>query len=205
MTVVFGYQYHENPQFSIIDLFFGGVSYADVLNHRANLPVAWFIYLMAPVMILLNSIWTLWEKHTANLRGLGFTHRQFCQINVYLVCILSFFYTTVTFIIFEVISVVVVKHSISIAMYCSILLTCIALLLVQLVASLMNQTLSIVVPIFVLLATAYTKFEYNPFNLSMTLRMINKMQIMQTYVYMIISIIILILVYLLIGSRKDSY
>lgn len=175
--ITLAFQIAGNPHTSVINLFFEGTSYAVVETHHVVLPVLWFVYFFAPLLISLNSFNQLWQARTMHLRGLQIPPRQFANVNLLLLGFITTTYcaSTITSMFLASIATPRAAHSTTPVTFSELLcLTCLGvftLLLIQTIGNRFNPPLALVVPAATLIATAYTAARHNPFGFLMLSRL----------------------------------
>ncbi|WEV50619.1 rhodopsin [Lactobacillus sp. ESL0731] len=178
--VMISIQLVGNPRESAFTAFFQGVSFIQVFQHQVQLPVLWFAYFSIPLLILLNSLQELWQSRTLHLRGLQFAPRKFVQINFILLAIIALGYSGITVLVLSVCGQLFKLLTLRVGNYIGIqavlllfLINCLGsyfLLLLQAIISCFNSVIGIVIPLCLLIITAYTAWLNNPLNSLMLAR-----------------------------------
>ncbi|MDF7681919.1 rhodopsin [Lactobacillus sp. ESL0679] len=179
--VMISMQLVGNPHESAFTAFFQGVSFIQVFQHQVQLPVMWFSYFIIPSLILLNGLQELWQSRTLHLRGLQFAPRKFVQINFVLLALLAIIYSGVTILVLAMSAQLLSLPKLRIGNYVGIqsvlllfLINCLGiyfLLLLQAAINNFNSALGVMVPLCLLIITAYTAWQNNPLNSLMLVRM----------------------------------
>ncbi|KAB1969540.1 MULTISPECIES: LPXTG cell wall anchor domain-containing protein [Lacticaseibacillus] len=175
--IILTFQIAGNPHTSVINLFFDGTSYAMVETHHVILPVLWFVYFFAPLLISLNSFKQLWQARTMHLRGLQIPPRQFANVNLLLLGFITTTYcaSTMTSMLLASIATSRAAHSTTPVTFSELLcltwLGVFTLLLIQAIVNRLNPPLALVIPAAILIATAYSANRHNPFGFLMLSRL----------------------------------
>ena len=92
VVILLSMQTAGNPHATIFSLFFDGVSFRAAETHQVVLPILWFAYFFAPLLILLNVLQQLWHTRTLHLRGLQIPPRKFAEVNLMLIALITTIY-----------------------------------------------------------------------------------------------------------------
>lgn len=173
-------QYSGNPHITIITLFFSGTSYLELTTHHVSFPILWLTYFIIPCFFILNSTKELYKKYICQLRGLQFSNAEIHWNSLIAMLFFTFIYTLITFNWFLLITQIWFKSdlfSISfneikeyVLFVFVIMMGLFSIVLIQSLFNLFNNTLGIIVPIVILLFTAFSTWKLNPFSGLMTLR-----------------------------------
>nr|WP_191995921.1 LPXTG cell wall anchor domain-containing protein [Lacticaseibacillus casei] len=175
--IILTFQIAGNPHTSVINLFFDGTSYAMVETHHVVLPILWFVYFFAPLLISLNSFKQLWQARTMHLRGLQIPPRQFANVNLLLLGFITTIYCASTMTSTFLASIATSRAGLSTTpgtfseLLCLTWLGVFTLLLIQTIGNRFNPPLALIVPATILIATAYTENRFNPFSFLMLSRL----------------------------------
>lgn len=175
-----GIQYLGNPHVTIITLFFSGTSYIELITHHVSIPILWLTYLVIPCFFILNGTKEIYKKFIYQLRGLQFSNVEI-HLNILIATLFfTFLYNLITFTWFWGITQIGGKFdflSVSTNEFMEyaffmfiILMGLFSIVLIQALFNLINHTLGIIVPITILLFTAFSTWKLNPFSGLMILR-----------------------------------
>lgn len=208
--IIVAIQLKDNPQTSIFSLFFYGTSFHDVASNRVQIPVLWFCFFTIPLFMISNSLQILWDKHSIQLRGKGFSQFEFGLINVSFLYLIALTYAGITFFILAFCQKLITgthawlqiaETSQPFLFFFILLGILLVLLFIQQICSLFSPVVGIVVPIIILIVSIYTGTKWNLLNLTMLARFPYYSNFDCFYIYIVLFI--LNISYLIIYKKKS--
>lgn len=188
--------FRANPHFSLYLAWFRGTDY--LIKY---LPVSWLIYFITPLLIVLNSFQELWYVRGVQLRGQQYSLINFLTVNLELIGVIAVVFTASAELLMILCTKIFNLQELSIGAFHglqALLLLFIVnfwgtflLLVLQAVISHYNAPLGIVIPLVLLIITAYTSWPLNPLNSLMILRVGNT-----NIISMLCTIIVVTILYL---------
>lgn len=199
----------NNPQANIITVFFRGVPIAEVKDPAIQLPVAWFVYLIAPIFIIGTALIELWEKKALLLRGLQYKKSVLFTINLLCIACVALSYVALTsalmylthYAISTTDNLKINVNELSL-LFISLVLNILLLLLIHSIISLFNKALGVIVSSFIIILTPYTQMSLYPLNLTMLGRY-QEVPLLKSIVVLILVIMFMTIIYYFIFKNKE--
>lgn len=202
-------QIMNNPQANIATVFFRGIAIAEVGEPSIQLPVAWVIYLIAPIFIIGTALIELWEKKAILLRGLQYKKRIFFTINLLCIACVTLSYVTLTSVWMYLANCFIrTNDNLKInvkeltLLFICLVLNLLLLLLIHSIISLFNKALGVIGCSFIIIVTPYTKMSLYPLNLTMLSRY-QEVPWLKAIVVLILMLILMSTIYYFIFKNKE--
>lgn len=196
LIIVQSVLFRANPHFSLYLAWFRGTDY--LIKY---LPVSWLIYFITPLLIVLNSFQELWHVRGVQLRGQQYSLFNFLTVNLELIGVIAVVFTALAELLMILCTKIFNLQELSIGAFHGLqallllfivnFLGTFLLLVLQALISRYNAPLGIVIPLVLLIITAYTSWPLNPLNSLMILRVGNA-----NIISMLCTIIVVTILYL---------
>lgn len=196
LIIVQSVLFRANPHFSLYLAWFRGIDY--LIKY---LPVSWLIYFITPLLIVLNSFQELWHVRRVQLRGQQYSLFNFLTVNLELIGVIAVVFTALAELLMILCTKILDLQELSIGTFHGLqallllfivnFLGTFLLLVLQALISRYNAPLGIVIPLVLLIITAYTSWPLNPLNSLMILRVGNA-----NIISMLCTIIVVTILYL---------
>lgn len=194
--VVINFQVQNYPV-NLLHEVFDGISFSEIQNHVLRLPVMWLVCFFCPELIFLNSINEVQIKRGVIFRGMQFSPLQLVIGNIVGIIFFSVTYSMINMgIIFLLIKKVTSDLlKIGILIFLGVTL----LLILQAIIGVYSNVLGVIVPLILLIGTAYLKISWNPLNYLM----LTRKESIRIILYVVIIEIIIFIVYSVKGKLND--
>lgn len=196
-SILFG----SNPKFSPLLTWFQGIDLLSVSQQHVEMPIIWLIYFFTPLLVILNSFQDLWSIRGQQLRGQQYSHGNFLITNLELMGIITFAFNMLTELPIIIFTYIFGPFNLKMGCFHGLkalliliiinFLGIFLLLVLQALISRYNAPLGIVIPLVLLIITAYTSWPLNPLNSLMILRVGNA-----NIISMLCTIIVVTILYL---------
>ncbi|MCT4457678.1 hypothetical protein EFP00_09685 [Lactiplantibacillus paraplantarum] len=179
-----------NPMQSSLERIATGPSLATVASGNPYLPIFWIALLILPTLIVGNGIQNMWQSLFQQIKGLGFSKRQFGIVNVILLILINLGYLIAIQLLLALVDLFTLGvhrmlngetlHNhvyLSVNLFLALLL----LSLVQQIFSWLHRGFLLIMPLVLLVYTAFTAHVQNPLNLTMWSR-ISEVHSLQSFI-----------------------
>lgn len=153
---------------NLVQEVFDGISFSEIETHVLKFPVMWFVCFFGPELVFLNSINEAQVKREIIFRGMRFSPLKLAVSHLMEIIFFSIGYSVISIGAIFLLEQKVTANLIKVGIMISI--GTLFLLLLQVILGQYLSLLGIVVPLVLLVGTAYLPIKWNPLNYLMLAR-----------------------------------